>query len=84
MDVNCNSFAWDVGKYSTGRYDQSGGSYYWQWYTNSGNLVFPTGDDTIQNSSNSLLSLIEWCSKTFRNVNIYVDGVLWSKANDSN
>ena len=81
VGVNVSSTNPSTGVYYRGKYTSNGGEWNTVWYANAGDMTYSEGNDIVRRSSASLVTLMEWCSKHFRNVNIYLDGVLISPAN---
>ena len=52
-----------------------------------GTQGYNSGDTSVSFSSQYLTTTfdcVKWVAQNFRNINLYVDGVLWSKANNTN
>lgn len=81
LNVNIDNTDPLYGRYYRGKYLTSGGSWGTYWWENDRGDSFVEGDSTVRRSETSLVTLMDWASKNFRNVNIYLNEVLISSAN---
>ena len=83
LNVNIDTTDPLYGRYYRGNYKTSGGSWGTFWWDNdrasSSPSTYVEGDSTVRATNSTLAGLLDWCAKHFRNVNIYVDRILWSK-----
>lgn len=83
LNVNIDNADPLYGRYYRGNYSSSGGAWGTFWWDNdrasSSPSTYVEGDSTVRATNSTLAGLLDWCAKHFRNVDIYVDGILWSK-----